>query len=53
MYKKEKMKNKQVIIFVSVILFFVLSCTLVIDAVLNNSQAEWAIVPDIRLVSNA
>lgn len=50
MYKKEKMKNKQVIIFVSVILFFVLSCTLLINAVLNNSQADWAIVPDIRLV---
>lgn len=43
-------KNKKNFIFISMLLFFVLSCTLLIDAVVNNSQAEWAIVPDIRLV---
>ena len=46
-----KRKNdKQKLIFASVILFFVLSCALLANAVLNNSQADWAIVPDIRLV---
>ena len=49
----EKMKikkDKQNFIFISVILFLVLSCSLLINAVVNNSQAEWAIVPDIKLV---
>ena len=46
-----KAKNdKQKFIIASVVLFFVLSCALLINAVLNNSQAEWAIIPDIRLV---
>lgn len=51
MSEKMKMKkDKQNFIFISVILFLVLSCSLLINAVVNNSQAEWAIVPDIRLV---
>ena len=50
MLKQKKVKNKEVIIFSSVILFLVLSCALLINAVVNNSQAEWAIVPDVRLV---
>ena len=51
MPKQMKIKNnKQNIVFASVILFFVLSFALVINAVVNNSQAEWAIIPDIRLV---
>ena len=41
---------KKNLIVISVILFFLLSCALVIDAVVNNSQAEWAIIPDIRFV---
>ena len=48
-YIKRK-NDKQKLIFASVILFFVLSCALLANAVLNNSQADWAIVPDIRLV---
>ena len=43
-------KNKQKLIFASVILFFALSCALLINAVLNNSQSDWAIIPDVRLV---
>ncbi len=43
-----KTNNKQKIIFASVMLFFVLSCTLVINALLHNSQAGWAIIPDIK-----
>lgn len=50
MFKQKNMNNKQGFVFASVILFFVLSCTLIVNAVLNNSQADWAIVPDIRLV---
>ena len=51
MSEKMKIKNdKHSFIIISVILFLVLSCSLVIDAARNNSQAEWAIVPDIRLV---
>ena len=51
MPKQIKIKNnKQNIVFASVILFLVLSFALVINAVVNNSQAEWAIIPDIRLV---
>ena len=42
--------NKQNLIIASVLLFFVLSCAMVINGVVNSSQAEWAIVPDIRLV---
>ena len=49
MFKKKKI-NKEYFVFASVILFFVLSCILLVNAVLNNSQADWAIVPDIRLV---
>lgn len=50
MFKHKKMNNKQVFVFASVILFFVLSGVLLVTSILNNSQAEWAIVPDIRLV---
>ena len=50
MLKQIKINNKQHIIVLCVILFFVLSCTLVIDAVMNSSQAEWAIIPDIKFV---
>ena len=51
MRKEMKIINhKQNFIFASVILFVVLSCTLVINAILHNSQAEWAIIPDIKFV---
>ena len=51
MPKEMKIKNyKQKFIFASVILFVVLSSILVINAVLNNSQAQWAIIPDIKFV---
>ena len=51
MFKQMKVKNeKQNLIIASVLLFFVLSCALVINGVINNTQAEWAIIPDIRLV---
>lgn len=51
MSEQMKMKNdRQNLVFISVLLFFAFSCTLLANAVLNNSQAEWAIVPDIRLV---
>ena len=43
-------KDKPILIFAVVLLFFVLSCTLICDAVVNSKQAEWAIIPDIRLV---
>ena len=49
MFKKKKI-NKEYFVFASVILFFVLSAVLLVTSVLNNSQADWAIVPDIRLV---
>ena len=42
--------DKKNIFFVSVILFVVISCALVVNAAMNNTQAEWAIIPDIRLV---
>ena len=49
--KEIKLKNnKQNLIIASVLLFFVLSCAMVINGVVNSSQAEWAIIPDIRLV---
>lgn len=38
------------IIFVSVLIFLALSCALVVNAVLNNNQSDWAIIPDVRLV---
>ena len=51
MLKEVKIKNnKQNFIIASILLFFALSCALVTNATLNNSQAEWAIIPDIRLV---
>ena len=50
MPKEMKINNKKNLIFASVIIFIVLSCTLVINAVLNNSQAQWAIIPDIKFV---
>ena len=51
MPKEMKIKSyKQKFIFASVILFVVLSSILVINAVLNNSQAQWAIIPDIKFV---
>ena len=43
-------KDKQNLIIAFVLLFFVLSCALVINGVINSSQAEWAIIPDIRFV---
>ena len=43
-------KDAKILIFGAVILFFVLSCVLIINAVINNSQAQWAIIPEIRLV---
>ena len=51
MLKDVKIKNdRKNLIFVSVILFFVLSCALVVNGIINSSQAEWAIIPYIRLV---
>ena len=51
MLKDVKIKNdKRKLILVFVIMFFVLSGVMLIDAVMNNSQAQWAIIPDIRLV---
>ena len=50
MLKQDKMKNKEGFIFASVIVFFALVCTLLVNAVMNNSQADWAIVPDVRLI---
>ena len=50
MLKQRKINNKEGFIFASVLLFFVLSGVLLVTSILNNSQAEWAIVPDIRLV---
>ncbi len=51
MLTKMKAKNeKQILTFAAVVLFFVLACALLIDGVINNSQAEWAIIPDLRLV---
>ena len=51
MLKDVKIKNdKQKLIITSVLLFLALSCALVINGVINSSQAEWAIIPDIRLV---
>ena len=50
MSERIKLKNnKQNLIFASVILFFVLSCAMLLNGIINNSQAEWAIIPDIRL----
>ena len=49
----EQMKlksNKQILMFASVILFILLSFGMLFNAVVNNSQSEWAIVPDVRLV---
>ena len=43
-------KDKQTFIFASVILFFVLFFAMLFNAVINNSQSQWAIVPDVRLV---
>ncbi len=43
-------KDKQIAVFSAVILFFVLSCILVVNAFVNNSQADLAIIPDIRFV---
>ena len=46
--ERKNINNK--IIFAAVLTFLALSCALVVNAVLNNSQADWAIIPDIRLV---
>ena len=43
-------KSKKNVIFASLILFFVLAGVMLIDAVANNSQSEFAIIPDIKLV---
>ena len=45
-----KENKKQGLVFASVLLFLALCCMLLINAVVNNSQADWAIVPDVRLV---
>ena len=51
MLKEVKLKkDKQNLFVVIALLFFVLSCALIINGVINSSQAEWAIIPDIRLV---
>ena len=51
MQKQMKTKNyKQNLIIASVLLFFLFSCALIVNAVSNNSQSEWAIIPDIRFV---
>ena len=51
MPKKMKLKNdNQILMYASVILFFLLSFAMLLNAVINNSQSEWAIVPDVRLV---
>lgn len=42
--------NKLNLIFASILLFLVLSGVLLINAVMNNSQSDWAIIPDIKLV---
>ena len=48
--KHIKEKSKKNVIFASLILFFVLAGVMLIDAVANNSQSEFAIIPDIKLV---
>ena len=51
MPKEMKIKNNKLnLIYATVMLFFVLSCALVINGVINNSQAEWAIIPDIKFI---
>ena len=51
MLKEVKIKNdKQKLILASVVLFFALSAAMLVNAVLNNSLAQWAIIPDIRFV---
>ena len=51
MLKEVKIKNdKHNFIFALVIIFIVLSCVMMVNGVINNSQAEWAIIPDIRFV---
>ena len=50
MLEQKNEKNKQSFIFASILLFFVLSGVLLATSILNNSQADWAIVPDVRLV---
>ena len=50
MLKQNKINSKETFIFAAVLLFFVLCSALLGSSILNNSQAEWAIVPDIRLV---
>ena len=51
MLKEIKIKNnKKNIILASVLLFFVLAGTLLINGIIHNTQAQWAIIPDIRLV---
>ena len=51
MEKQMKLKNnKHNLTIVTVILLFVLSFALLINGFINNSQSEWAIIPDIRLL---
>ena len=50
MLKQNKINSKETFIFAAVLLFLVLCSALLGISILNNSQAEWAIVPDIRLV---
>ena len=51
MLKQAKIKNdNQKLILASVLLFLALSFAMLLNGIINNSQAKWAIVPDIRLV---
>ena len=51
MLKQVEMKNNKLnLMFVCVLLFFVLSFAMLIDGIANNSQAQWAIIPDIKFV---
>lgn len=43
-------KYKQSFLFVAVVLFVVLALAMLANAAINNSQSEWAIIPDIKLV---
>ncbi len=52
MLKQKNINNKEGFIFASVLLFFVLSCALFVNGILNNSQAENAFLPEIRLVGD-
>lgn len=51
MLKRIEMKSdKRNIMFICVLLFLILSCAMVFNGITNNSQAAWAIIPDIKFV---